>query len=255
MANRRMFSMKIVDTDAFMDISQTAQSLYFHLAMRADDDGFIANPKKIMKMIGSQDDDYKILCIKKFIIPFNSGICVIKHWLIHNLIRGDRYTQTQYIREKDQLKIHPINKKYSLNKGNNENVIPNGNQRLSQVRLGKDSIGKDSIDKDNIKNIEIFSYKGYLEKMSKNPSNGIKIIALYAKEKNIIWENIDQAQSFIRRNLRASGLLKGYELLKIQEVMKYLKLNADFKWTLETITKYIDEDLNNLTTIKKFNEL
>ena len=139
MANRRMFSLKVVDTDAFLDMPQSSQLLYYSLAMRADDDGFISNPKKIMRMLGSQDDDFKVLIGKKFIIPFESGVCVIKHWLIHNLIRGDRYAPTQWVREKEKLEIEEKTNKYSLK----SNVIPNGNQVLPQVRLGKDSIGKD----------------------------------------------------------------------------------------------------------------
>ena len=141
-----MFSSKIVDTDAFMDMPQSSQLLYFHLAMRADDDGFISNPKKIMRMVGSQEDDYKVLSVKKFIIPFDSGICVIKHWLIHNLVRGDRYTETQYGKEKSMLVVDKQTKKYSLTKPENSNVIPNGNQSsttgMSQVRLGKVRLGK-----------------------------------------------------------------------------------------------------------------
>jgi hypothetical protein len=143
MAQRRMFSLKIVDTDVFIDMPQSAQLLYFHLAMRADDDGFVSSPKKIMKMTGSQDDDYKILISKRFIIPFESGICVIKHWRIHNLIRSDRYTETTYLDEKDKLFLKK-NGSYTENK---PNVIPSGNQMEPQVRLGKDSIGKYNIDK------------------------------------------------------------------------------------------------------------
>ncbi len=137
-----MFSLKVVDTDAFLDMPQTCQLLYYSLAMRADDDGFIANPKKIMRMLGSQEDDYKILIAKKFIIPFESGICVIKHWLIHNLIRGDRYSETQYTKEKSLLFIDEKTRKYSLNKGENY-VIPDDNPKTTQYRLGKVSIGKD----------------------------------------------------------------------------------------------------------------
>ena len=142
MANRRMFSKKIVDTDAFLDMSLSAQALYLHLLLRADDDGFIANPKKIMRMLGSQDDDYKILIAKRFIIQFESGVCVIKHWLIHNLIRNDRYTATQWTKEKNELVIDDKTKKYSLPKPKDYNVIPNGNQMAPQVRLGKVRLGK-----------------------------------------------------------------------------------------------------------------
>lgn len=99
MAERRMFAKTIIDSDAFIDMPLSTQALYFHLSMRADDDGFINNPKKIMRMIGASDDDFKVLCLKRFIIPFDSGIVVIKHWKIHNYIRGDRKKETNYIEE------------------------------------------------------------------------------------------------------------------------------------------------------------
>jgi len=148
MANKRMFSLKVVDTDAFLDMPQSTQMLYFHLAMRGDDDGFVANPKKIMKMLGNNEDDIRILITKKFIIAFDSGVIVIKHWRIHNLIRQDRYTPTQYTKEKEMLITDEKTKKYSLNKGQTPlcipNDIPNGNQMVPQVRLGKVRLGNDS---------------------------------------------------------------------------------------------------------------
>lgn len=103
MAERRMFAKTIIDSDAFLDMPLSAQSLYFHLSMRADDDGFINNPKKIQRMIGASDDDAKILVMKKFIIPFESGVVVIKHWKIHNYIRGDRKKETVYPEEMSLL--------------------------------------------------------------------------------------------------------------------------------------------------------
>lgn len=139
MANRRMFSLKVVDTDAFLDMPQSSQLLYYSLAMRADDDGFVSNPKKVMRMIGSQDDDYRVLVSKKFIIPFDSGICVIKHWLIHNLIRPDRYSETQWIREKALLEIEKGTKKYGVkNDIGMTFCIPDGTP-------GKDRLGKDRL--------------------------------------------------------------------------------------------------------------
>ena len=100
MAERRMFAKTIIDSDAFLDMPLSTQALYFHLSMRADDDGFINNPKKIQRMIGACDDDLKVLIVKRFIIPFESGIVVIKHWKIHNYIRNDRYKETVYQEEK-----------------------------------------------------------------------------------------------------------------------------------------------------------
>jgi len=104
MAIKRMFSLRVVDTDTFLDMSPTAQNLYFHLGMRADDDGFVANPKKIMKICGAPDDDMKVLEAKGFVIRMaTNGICVITHWKINNLIRVDRYTPTEYAEEKNNL--------------------------------------------------------------------------------------------------------------------------------------------------------
>lgn len=103
MAERRMFAKTIIDSDAFLDMPLSSQCLYFHLSMRADDDGFINNPKKIQRMIGGSDDDFKILLAKNFLIPFESGVCVIKHWKLHNYIQRDRYKETVYIEEKQEL--------------------------------------------------------------------------------------------------------------------------------------------------------
>lgn len=103
MSERRMFSNKIIDSDAFLDMPLSTQALYFHLSMRADDEGFINNHKKIARMIGANDDELKVLIAKKFIIIFDSGVIVIKHWKIHNYIRGDRIRDTNYTEERSQL--------------------------------------------------------------------------------------------------------------------------------------------------------
>lgn len=113
MADRRMFAKTIVDSDSFLDMPLSTQALYFHLSMRADDDGFINNPKKIQRMIGCSDDDLKLLAVKNFIIPFDSGVVVIKHWKIHNYIRGDRKKDTVYPEEMALLTVKD-NGAYSL---------------------------------------------------------------------------------------------------------------------------------------------
>jgi len=141
MAKRRMISLDIVDTDAFLDMPSTSQLLYFHLLMRADDDGFISSPKRIMRMVGSQDDDIRILAGKKFIIPFESGVCVIKHWKMQNKIKADRYNPTTYLKEKNMLETKE-NKGYKLME---TECIQNVSISDTQVRLGKVSIGKDRL--------------------------------------------------------------------------------------------------------------
>lgn len=148
MAERRMFAKTIIDSDAFIDMPLSTQALYFHLSMRADDDGFINNPKKIQRMVGASDDDLKVLVMKRFIIPFESGIVVIKHWKIHNYIRNDRYKPTVYAEEKKLIEtkgngaytecIQGVSKVDTVG-------IPNGYQMDTQVSIGKDSIGKDRL--------------------------------------------------------------------------------------------------------------
>ena len=96
MSEKRMFAKQIVESDSFLDMPLSTQALYFHLGMAADDDGFINAPKRIQRSIGASDDDLKLLIAKSFIIPFESGVVVIKHWLINNYIRSDRKKDTTY---------------------------------------------------------------------------------------------------------------------------------------------------------------
>ena len=147
MAERRMFAKTIIDSDAFLDMPVTARLLYYDLGMRADDDGFVNSPKKTMRITGASSDDMNILIMRKFIIPFDSGVVVIKHWRIHNYIRKDTYVETKYKDEKEQLTLDENNayttKKMQLLQLRDEYV----DEPSTQVRLGKDSIGKDSIEK------------------------------------------------------------------------------------------------------------
>lgn len=149
-AERRMFAKTIIDSDAFLDMPLSTQALYFHLSMRADDDGFINNPKKIQRMVGASGDDLKLLIAKNFIIPFETGIVVIKHWKIHNYIRNDRYKETVYQEERASLTVKE-NGAYTTT----DTVgIPDGNQVVyqmeTQVRLGKDRLGEDREGKDSL---------------------------------------------------------------------------------------------------------
>lgn len=148
MAERRMFAKTIIDSDAFLEMPTTSQLLYFHLAMRADDDGFVNKPKSLMRMVGCKDDDLKLLFVKKFLIPFESGVVVIKHWKIHNYIRKDTYTETKYKEEKSTLELDE-NSAYRLAESSplqlrDESVTsPSTQDRLGKVSTGKDSVGED----------------------------------------------------------------------------------------------------------------
>ena len=144
MAERRMFAKTIIDSDAFLDMPQTTQLLYFHLSMRADDDGFINNPKSIMRNVRCTEDDIKVLISKKFIIPFENGIVVIKHWKIHNYIAKDRYKETKYKEEKATLMLDE-NNSYTQNlDGLYTECIQAVDELDTQDRLGKDREVEDS---------------------------------------------------------------------------------------------------------------
>ena len=132
MSHRRLFSPDIVGSDAFLEMPVSSRELYFQLGMYADDDGFI-NPKKIMRMVGAGDDDLKVILTKRFALPFESGVIVIKHWLIHNTIRKDRYKETQYLDEKKTLYI----KENGAYTEVATNGLPVGNQMAPQVKLSK----------------------------------------------------------------------------------------------------------------------
>lgn len=147
MAERRMFSKTVVDSDAFSDMPLTTQALYFHLGMQADDDGFVNSPKKIQRSIGATADDMKLLIAKGFIIPFDSGVIVITHWKVHNYIRKDRYRPTRHFHEMSQLATDE-SREYFLPSVSqvDTNGIPGDNQTDTQVRLGKDRLGKDRLE-------------------------------------------------------------------------------------------------------------
>ena len=141
-----MFAKTIIDSDAFLDMPMSARLLYYDLSMRADDDGFNNSPKKVMRTIGATIDDMNILIARKFIIPFENGVVVIKHWRIHNYIRKDTYNETPYKEQKALLELDE-NRAYRIKK---DDCLLSVDDPLTQDRLGKDSIGKVRIDKDSI---------------------------------------------------------------------------------------------------------
>ena len=143
MAKRRMFSLDVVDTDRFLEMPASTQSLYFHFGMRADDDGFVSSPKKIATLCGCNTDDIKLLVSKGYLIPFDDGVVVITDWKINNWVRPDRKQQTRYEDKLNILEIH--NGIYTLPHDNHMTT-----ERHTQVRLGKDRLVQDSIGKDNI---------------------------------------------------------------------------------------------------------
>lgn len=142
MAERRMFSKKIIDTDLFLDMPTSSRLLYYDLSMRADDEGFVSSPKKIVRMTGSSEDDLKLLIAKQFLIPFDSGVCVIKDWKIHNYIRKDRIRPTIYTEERARLDVDE-NGSYVICQSDVSHLTDK-----CPHRLGKDRIGKVRLEED-----------------------------------------------------------------------------------------------------------
>jgi uncharacterized phage protein (TIGR02220 family) len=157
MAKRRMTSTQITDSDEFLDMPLSTQALYYHLNQRADDEGFLNNAKRIMRMIGAAEDDMKILIGKRFIIPFESGVIVIKHWKINNVLRKDRLTETVYQDEKSLLTTKE-NGTYTLGDSDVDisTMQPNDNQMTTKC-LPNDRITNSNLTNSNITNNKIYS--------------------------------------------------------------------------------------------------
>ena len=144
MAQRRMFNKAITNSDDFLEMPASSQNLYFHLSMNADDDGFINNWKSIMRMSGSKEDDLKVLVAKQYVIPFETGVLVIRHWRLNNYLRSDRFTPSNYQKELSKLYLDE-NNIYQMS----PTGIPNGNP--DKIRLDKNNIDTpNNIDIDSI---------------------------------------------------------------------------------------------------------
>ena len=224
MAERRMFAKTIIDSDAFVDMPLSTQALYFHLSMRADDDGFINNPRKVQRMIGASDDDMKVLIMKRFIIPFESGIVVIKHWKIHNYIQKDRYKPTVYTEEKAMLT--------SKNNGAYTECIQDGynvSNMDTQVSIGEvsielgESIGSGRVDEDT----------------DSAAANTLKLIG-GSLGKNVVYLTDNQFNSLIdKMGLDAFNRYVG----RLADYI--IKKNAHINNHYETILKWYTEDTKN----------
>lgn len=221
MAERRMFAKTIIDSDSFLDMPLSAQALYFHLSMRADDDGFINNPKKIQRMVGCADDDMRLLVAKAFIIPFESGVVVIKHWRINNYIRNDRYKPTNYTEEMAQLQVKEngaYTEKLPLG-------IPNGYQMDTQVRLGK---VRDIKEKDSLTRVE-------KERQPDKPSSPSP------KHKYGAYKNVLLTEKEYQTLIELQDGEKAIEFLSEYRAYKGYKAKSDFlaikKWVFEAMSE------------------
>ena len=197
MAEKRMFTQKIIDSDAFLDMPLSTQALYFHLNMRADDDGFVNNPKRIQRTVGASEDDLKLLIAKRFLICFENGVIVIKHWRMHNTLKNDRYRPTQYQEEYKMLEIKD-NKSYTERQY--IDVLPAGNEvepmrkqpgtsLEPQYSIDIDKVSKEENSKEEDKKIyiDVISYL--------NEKAGTKYKASSSKTKTLINARIREGYS------------------------------------------------------------
>ena len=187
MANRRMFSLDVVDTDKFLDMPATSQNLYFHLGMRADDDGFVSNPKKITKLVNCGNDDLNVLISRGFVLVMEDGIVVIRHWRQNNYIQADRYKKTIYQQQMAALTVN--NGVYDMD----TECIQTVSNLEAQVSIGK---SKESINNKYSRNFEEFwsvyprksekakAYKAYCSRLKDGFSEKelLKAVEAYATE-------------------------------------------------------------------------
>lgn len=255
MANKRMFSNLITNSDAFIDMPASAQNLYFHLNMNADDDGFIGNPKRIMRIIGCSEDDLKLLILKRFLLSFDDGVVVIKHWRIHNVLKGDRYTQTVYTDELNTLYIKE-NKAYSRDPDKAfykklpnkttlkpiENCIgtdlePTWNQTGTNVEPNRNQCGTTGkglgLDKDKVL---VKKENNTKEKKSRLGNQDIKSVAkAYAGESEALF---DALLEFIqmRKQMKKSLTLNAFK----RRLQKLDSLAIDTKSKIDIVNQSID---------------
>lgn len=237
MAQRRMFSRKITESDQFLDMPMSAQVLYFHINMQADDDGFVGNAKTIKRMIGASDDDLKLLIAKQFLIPFETGIVVIRDWKIHNYIQKDRYSETFYQHEKAQLETLG-NKQYQRM---DTECIQNVSGLDTQVRLGKDRLGKErdiqssSDELDDIPYKEIIDYLN--EKTNSQFRNSTKKTKTLIKARYAEGFNLDDFKKVIDT--------KATEWLNDSKMSKFLRPETIFGTKFES---YLNQKVVNNRT-------
>ena len=224
-----MLSSQIVNSDAFLDMPMSSQLLYFHLVMQGDDDGFVGNPKRTMKTIGGGEDDLKILLAKRFLLSFDSGVVVIKHWLIHNTIRMDRYHTTQYKDEKNLL-IVKENKAYTEIGSTGNQMATIGSPKLSEVKLSK---------KNTVASDKPFSLEEEIKKLEENPRREMNIIALYFEHRKPDLQNREQYNQAIKRHLRPAIALKSFTDAQIIKALDYAMKEYKDVYTIETLLKIL----------------
>ena len=218
MANKRMFSIDVTETDTFLEMPLTAQALYFHLAMRGDDDGFVSNPRSIMRVTGCSENDLKTLVESGYIITFRSGVIVISDWKVNNYLRGDRYKPTTFQNELSML-TEIANKRYVLGSDNQRSTvgIPNGNQMETQYSIGENRAVVDTATTaaDSRTDSDLAEIVQYFERViGIFPRSALDKLQRYRDSipSEVICEAFDEAAESGHRSWKyANGILKSWQ--------------------------------------------
>lgn len=254
-----MFSKDITTSDAFREMPTSSQALYFHLGMEADDDGFLDNYKGLMRAINASEDDLKLLIAKRFLILFPSKIIVVKHWLINNTVRKDRYSETKHLEEKRALLVKE-NGSYT----DDFSGLPNGNQMATQYRIGEDRKEEISEVEDDVRDVS-YPLDEELDQTTKRTPNVIsspysiegtrgvwvdgsvrlQILNWYFAEAGI-WKRAttrEKLKAFMYRHSKAAERLEkgGWTFGEIKKARAKFSDNESLngEWTLETVEKYL----------------
>lgn len=248
MAQKRMFNNSVVGSDEFLEMPDSSQNLYFHLSMQADDDGFVDNWKSIMRMTGKKEDDLKVLIAKSFVIPFDTGILVIRHWRLNNYIQKDRYKETIHKDEKAML-VTNENNVYSLYTDCIHSIDKN---RLDKISIDKNSKNKEQEESDSCCN-------GFQENDS--CMNGFKKVSKFYEENiNLLTPYTSKVLEDYTKELGSELVIYAMQLAVEANVrtIKYIKaiLNNWFKANIRTLleakneSKIINEKKDNSKKIK-----
>lgn len=215
MAERRMFAKAIVLSDAFLDMPLSARCLYFTLGMFADDDGFVGSPKGIMRQCGASQDDMLALIQKRFVLAFESGVIVIKHWRINNYLRNDRYTSTTYLEEKATLEL---DEKNAYTEKNGFGIPSMGIPSIGKVSIEKDSIGKDRLGEDRT------------EESEETSDDVLEQYTLLCPSFPKVRKLTDKRKKQVRALLKTFTLEEIKEGFRKAEESSFLKGDNDRKW-------------------------
>lgn len=254
MAHKRMFSRTIVDSDAFLDMPMSAQALYFHLGMVADDDGFVGNPRRVLRNVGGNDDDMKVLISKRFLLAFDSGIVVIKHHRINNNWDSANCKRTVYLEEFEKLYIKQ-NRAYTLDISQGKplqsafRLKTDWKQSLEENRLEENrieettTVRKKRTTKKTPKKVEEnvpFIWEEELKKLDDSPQKHIQIIAFFFRVKKLRFDNNEQLQTAMKRHMRPARSLVGFTEKDLNRAIDVAEDKyADVQWTLETLVKIL----------------